>query len=181
MNELDTLMTNLTEVFDFENQAHNTISRYKQDFILNPDHMARANYALPKLDWQSIKYGSEEIVRIPDNKRGLYAFVAQFPNEVFPPHGYVMYIGITGKNSNRSLRERYMEYIRERSIRRRPHIAIMIAKWHHILRFFYAPVDDDVSSEDLQEMEIQLNTSLMPPFAKQDLDAEVREMRKAFP
>ena len=172
-------MTILPEIIDFANRAHDTIGRYKQDFTLNPDHMSRANYALPKLDWQSIKYDSEEIGRIPDNKRGIYAFVVQFPNEVFPSHGYVMYIGIAGRNSSRSLRDRYREYT-GRSVLKRERIARMIGDWYQILRFFYAPVNDDVSSEDLQEMEKQLNTALMPPFAKQDLDAEISRMMRAF-
>ena len=175
-------MTNFPEITDFANRAHDAIGRYTRGFTLNPEHMSRANYTLPKLDWHSIKYkyGSNEgIGLIPDDRRGIYAFVAQFPNEVFPPHGYVMYIGIAGKNSDRSLRDRYRDYTRK-GILKRERIAYMLGTWQDILRFFYAPVDDDVSSESLQEIEIQLNTALMPPFSKQDLTADVRGKRRAF-
>ena len=56
----------------------------------------------------------------------------------------------------------------------------MIGAWHEVLRFFFAPVDDDFSSEDLRRLEMQLNTALLPPFSKRDIDADVKMKREAF-
>ncbi|WP_157776577.1 hypothetical protein [Nitratireductor aquibiodomus] len=56
----------------------------------------------------------------------------------------------------------------------------MIGTWHQVLRFFFAPVDDAVSSADLQLLEKQLNTAFMPPFSEGDLEAETKRKRRAF-
>ena len=53
----------------------------------------------------------------------------------------------------------------------------MIGTWHNVLRFYFAPVEDDVSTEDLQEIEKQLNTALMPTFSEGDLEADVKKKR----
>ena len=56
----------------------------------------------------------------------------------------------------------------------------MIGTWHQVLHFFYAPVDDDVSNDELKALEIRLNTALMPPFSEGDLEAEIKQKRRAF-
>ena len=56
----------------------------------------------------------------------------------------------------------------------------MIGGWHSVLRFFYAPVDDGVSSEELQELEKKLNGAFLPPFSEGDLDAGIKRKRRAF-
>lgn len=47
----------------------------------------------------------------------------------------------------------------------------MIGTWHKVLRFYFAPIEDDVTSDDLQVFEKQLNTALLPVFSEGDLDA----------
>jgi len=39
---------------------------------------------------------------------------------------------------------------------------------------------NDVSSDDLKELEKQLNTALMPPFSEGDLEADTKQKRRAF-
>ena len=117
---------------------------------------------------------------VPDDKRGIYAFAVCQHNDVLPPHGYVLYIGIAGRDSDRPLRDRYRDYLNGKKIMKRKKIAFMIGNWHKVLRFFYAPVDDDLSSEDLQKLERQLNTALLPPYSNRDMDADVRGKRRAF-
>ena len=56
----------------------------------------------------------------------------------------------------------------------------MIGTWNEVLRFFFAPVGDEVSSEDLKTLEQQLNTALMPPFSEGDLEADTKRKRRAF-
>ena len=173
-------MKMLSEIDDMANQLYEEIGKYRLTFTLSPQHLLGVDQVMASLEWQSIKYGWNEIEQIPADKRGLYAFVAQHQNSVLPSHGYVMYIGVAGKKSNRSLRDRYRDYLYPGMIRRRIHIVRMIGTWHPILRFFYAPVGDEISSQDLLTIERQLNTALMPPFSIQDLDGSVREMRRAF-
>ncbi len=133
-----------------------------------------------QLTWSSIKYGDAEVHKVPDDKRGVYAFAICQPSKLLPPHGYVLYIGIAGKDSNRPLRERYKDYLNGKRVMKRKKIAFMIGNWHQVLRFFYAPVDEAVSTEDLQRLEIHLNTALLPPYSDRDMVAEVRDMRRAF-
>ena len=138
------------------------------------------DYVVEKLTWSSIEYGEAEIQKVPDDKRGVYAFAICQPSKVLPPHGYVLYMGIAGKDSNRPLRARYKDYLNAKKIMKRTKIAFMIGNWHQVLRFFFAPVGDDVSSADLQKLERQLNTALMPPYSDRDMDADVRDKRRAF-
>ena len=165
---------------DFATRASEQIGRYRMKVILSPALLMADDYELNRLSWSSIEYGEEEIHKVPDDKRGVYAFAVCQQNEVLPPHGYVLYIGIAGKDSDRPLRARYKDYLNSKKIMKRTKIALMIGNWHQVLRFFYAPVDDDVPTEALQKLERQLNTALLPPYSARDMDAKVRAMRRAF-
>lgn len=173
----------LDSVIEFSDMAIQEIAKYELSFILNVENITTENYSVGALNWDSIKYGEAELQRVPNDKRGVYAFVVclhEF-DYILPTHGYIMYIGISGRRSARPLRERYREYLNQTKILRRRHIARMIGTWHKVLRFFFAPVDDDVSSDDLMALEKQLNTALLPPFSKADLDADTKAKRGAFP
>ena len=117
---------------------------------------------------------------MPANKRGIYAFAVCRNSDPLPPNGYVLYIGIAGRDSDRSLRARYKDYLNAKKVKKRARIARMIGTWHPVLRFFFAPIDDNVPPDDLKEIEMQLNTALMPPFSEGDLEAEIRQQRRAF-
>lgn len=171
---------NLDAVIDFANKAHDTVGRYNVTVTLTPENITAGEYALAQLAWESIKYGDEEIDRVPDNKRGIYAFAVNHPSNVLPPHGYILYIGIAGRDSDRSLQARYRDYLNAKKVVKRPRIARMIGDWHKVLKFFFAPIDDDVTSEDLKKLEQQLNTALMPPFSEGDLEAGTKAKRRAF-
>ena len=175
------LVVNLERLNDMVNRAHNEIGKYKFTVTLSPKKMIWNKYDFESLDWESICYGEAEITKVPDDKRGVYAFAVCTGSNVLPPHSYILYIGIAGRNSNRSLRERYKDYLTESKVRKREGIARMIVDWYEVLRFFFAPVDDTVSSADLQKLEKQLNTALMPPFSKGDLDADTKRKQRAFP
>lgn len=49
-----------------------------------------------------------------------------------------------------------------------------------MLRFYFAPVGDEVSSEQLEQIEKELNGALLPPMSKGDLEADVKQQRDAF-
>ena len=171
----------LNSIVDCANQAHDEIGKFKFDVILSPDKLQRNDYVLDGLNWNSILYNdANELEKIPNDKRGLYAFAICHPSQVLPPHGYVLYIGIAGRNSDRPLRTRYKEYLNVTKVKKRVRIARMIGTWHEVLRFYFAPVDDDVSTKDLQEIEKQLNTALMPTFSVGDLEADTKRKRRAF-
>lgn len=171
---------NFNRIRDFVDCAHREIGNYRLTVILSPDKMMKNQYDFDVISWESILYGKSELAKIPDNKRGIYAFAVCHASKVLPPHAYVLYIGIAGKDSDRTLRERYKDYLNERKILKRPGISRMIADWHPVLRFYFAPVDEKVSSEELKKLERQLNTALMPPYSEGDLEADTRRKRKAY-
>ena len=168
----------LNSVVDFVNQAQDEIGKFKFDVILSPNKLQRNDYLLDGLNWDYILYNdADELEKIPNDKRGLYAFAICHPSQVLPPHGYILYIGIAGRNSDRPLRVRYKDYLNAKKVIKRARIARMIGTWHEVLRFYFAPVGDDVSTEGLQEIERQLNTALMPTFSEGDLEAGVKKKR----
>lgn len=170
----------LSQVIDFIDQADNQIGKYRTEFAISTPNLLTTSFALPSLSWQSIKYGNSEIDLVPADKRGIYAFVIAHSSPVLPPHGYVMYIGIAGKKSQRSLRTRYKDYLNPQKVLKRERIARMIANWQEVLRFYFAPVDSSITSEQLEKMEAQLNTAMLPPCSDGDLEADTKSKRRAF-
>ncbi|MCY4038159.1 MAG: hypothetical protein OXF09_01720, partial [Hyphomicrobiales bacterium] len=139
------------------------------------------NFALKNLSWKSIAYGEENGHSKIPNKRGIYAFTVLWPSNVLPPHGYILYIGIAGRNSSRSLRERYKDYLNPNKIKKEmPRLAYAFGNWRKVTRFFFAPVSSNITSEKLQLLEEQLNTAVIPRYAMGDLEAETKTMRRAF-
>ena len=172
---------NFDKLRDFAKQATLEIASFKVPFVLSPKSLIADRYVLPALAWDSIRYDDDaELHKVPADRRGLYAFVVCENNNVLPPHGYVLYIGIAGRNSQRPLRERYKDYLNEKKVLKRDRIAQMIGTWHQVLRFFFAPVDNAVSSADLETLEKQLNGALMPPYSEGDLEGNIKRKRKAF-
>ena len=170
-----------TTIIDFANTASEEIGRHQITFILHPDRISACPYPISYLNWEAIPYGKAYIDKVPSDKRGVYAFVFCHNSDILPQHGYVLYVGLAGNNSTRSLRDRYKDYLNERRVMKRPRIARMIGTWHNMLKFFFAPVDDTVSAKDLKELEKQLIDALLPPFSVGDMSADIRAMRSAFP
>lgn len=169
------------ELDDFANTAADAIAKYKLEFILSSDRLSGGVYPLNDLVWNSIPYGDEHIADVPNDRRGIYAFaVCSEGGSVLPPHGYVLYIGIAGRKSDRSLRARYRDYLNMKKVLKRDRIARMISVWRSVLRFYFAPVGPEFSSEDLEELEKQLNGALLPPLSEGDLEATIKAQRRAF-
>lgn len=172
---------NINSLVDFANQANDIIGKFRIEFVLSPEQLSVDQYGIDSLQCDSISYGDAELNKVPDDKRGVYAFaICKQGHKVQPPHGYVLYIGIAGRDSDRSLRKRYMDYLNEKKFMKRERIARMIGTWHSVLRFFFAPVNDSVSSSDLQIIEEKLNSALLPPFSIGDLEAGIKSKRRAF-
>lgn len=156
------------------------VNKYRRTFVLSTNELQAIDFAVAPLNWESIDYGDADIERVPNDKRGIYAFVVQRPHPVFPPHGYIMYIGIAGRKSDRNLRARYRDYLRPAKIAKRDGITRLIGTWHQVLKFYFAPVGDGVTSEDLEKLETQLNNAFMPPFSYGDIDAGLKAAIRAF-
>tara|TARA_R110002051_G_scaffold278366_1_gene339742 strand:+ start:498 stop:1019 length:522 start_codon:yes stop_codon:yes gene_type:complete len=165
---------------DFANAAANEVAKFKFGVILSPTRLLVDDYAVANLNWSHIPYGREKIEQVPDDQRGIYAFVICNDNGILPPHNYVMYIGIAGRNSDRSLRTRYKDYLNEKSVLKRAKIARMIGTWRTVLRFYFAPVGAEVDSDALEAIEETLNNALMPPFSQGDLAVDLKKKRSAF-
>lgn len=170
----------LSDITDFVNQANNEIGKFQVTMTLSPSKMTFDGFNVPSLAWDSIKYGKAEIDRVPDDKRGIYAFSIHHPSQVLPPHSHILYIGIAGRKSHRSLKARYADYLNPQKIIKRDRIARMIGTWHEVLRFHFAPIDDSMTSEQLEQLEKDLNTALLPPFSEGDLEADTKKKRRAF-
>ena len=159
-----------------------TVQQYQIEFTLNADRIVSLGSPPFPLHWKSVKFDDPaQIGDIPNNKRGVYAFVVAADASTLPTHGYIMYIGIAGFRSARSLRARYRDYLNTTKVLERPLVMRMIATWHDVLRFFFAPVDNNVTSGQLELLERTLNTAWMPPCVDRDVDAATRAMQKAFP
>ena len=170
----------LSSIIDFANQADEEIGKFRIEMILSPEKLSFDAYSVQNLDWKSIKYGITEIDKIPSDKRGIYAFSISQASHVLPPHGHILYIGIAGRKSNRSLKARYRDYLNPQVIVKRTRIAKMIGTWHEVLRFNFAPVEDTMTSDELEQLEEHLNTALLPPFSEGDLEADTKKKRRAF-
>lgn len=128
-------MVDIGQIQDISNQQHAEFGKYKVPFSLVPNSLMVDEFVIESLDWSSVKYGiEEEKHKVPDDKRGVYAFCIHHPSPVLPCHGYVLYIGIAGRNSWRSLRERYQDYLTVSKIITRANIVRIIGDWHEVLR-----------------------------------------------
>lgn len=167
---------------DFASQANDELGRYRVEVILVPDKLTRNDYVLPKLEWKSIVYGKEdELNQVPDDKRGIYAFTISWLGDVLPPHGYVLYVGIAGRDSWRSLRARYKDYLNPKKVcKERQRLAYAFGNWRRVTRFYFAAIDDAVTTDQLKMLEEQINTALLPRYSTGDVEAETKKMRRAF-
>lgn len=153
---------------------------YEIKFILNTNAILALNPSDNPFHWNSVRFDKNEIQDVPNDQRGLYAFIIADQRTFLPPHGYIMYIGIAGRDSARSLRARYEDYFKQSEVERRPALRRMIVTWHSILRFHFAPVDDNVPSAELKAMEKRLITAFLPPCCKNDIEADTMAMKAAF-
>ena len=170
----------LSDVEDFAVGAADAIARYEVKFVLSPDLMSKDPFCLAGLEWNSIPYGDEQIDEVPDDRRGIYAFCVCKESPVLPTHCYVMYIGIAGRKSNRSLRARYREYLNAKKVLKRARIARMIGTWNSVLRFYFAPIDEEITGDQLEQIEKELSSALLPPMSEGDIEAGIKNQRRAF-
>ena len=56
---------------------------YQFKVVLVPDKLIAPDSTLRPLSWQSIPYGRHEIHKVPNDKRGIYAFGICHPSTVY--------------------------------------------------------------------------------------------------
>ena len=170
----------LQAIRDQNDLAWKAIGMHKVKFTLNPEFMTTASYPVNKLCWSSVRYGPDDADDVPNDQRGVYAFVVAHPGDVIPAHRYVMYVGIAGKKSDRPLRARYADYLNTRKVLKRARITRMIGTWSDVLHFAYSPVSEAVTSDELIALEVAINSALLPPFSKADLRAHIKKMQRMY-
>ena len=154
-------------------QAVDEIKKDRRDFYLSPTRWRRSKVTFP-LVWNEVKFEAANANSIPEQS-GVYAFVVRHENNHFPPHGYVMYIGITGDvGPTRTLRVRYRDYLNEKKRDKRPRVNYMLNKYENDLYFCFVPLDRNVV--DLGKLELDLNDCILPPVVVKDFTAEIRAL-----
>lgn len=113
-------------------------------------------------EWRTVKFLDEkgdlheELKEIPADKGGIYIFILN-PNIVPGAHTYIMYIGRAQYTSNKNLRKRCRDYLRDM----RPKIATMRETWGKELYIKYLPLNDN---ETIRKVEKELIRVIIPPF-----------------
>lgn len=161
---------------DFVRLVDSKLVVYGRTFVISPKQLRKFT-TRAVLTWGKVKFTPSNRASIPTD-RGIYAFVAEHNENQLPPHGYVMYVGISGDKSSHNLRRRYGDYLREKRIKKRAGIHYMLNKWGTCLYFHFAVVNDRRIS--LLNLEKAMSDALVPPFSQNDFSAEIREARRAF-
>ena len=157
--------------------AVDDVRRDIRDFLVSPQRWRTSRVTTP-LAWTSVKFEPGNRDQVPA-ARGIYAFTVMHANDYFPPHGFIMYIGIAGARAQeRTLHDRFYEYVREQQRFKRPRVHYMLTKYKDDLYFNYATVTDE--RLDLEQLELDLNDAIVPPVVVKDFTAEIRAIVAAF-
>jgi hypothetical protein len=144
---------------------------YRETFLLWPRNWQKWNPPAT-LKWKSKPFSSASRDSIPKSP-GVYAFVLQPRIPPGVPHSLLMYVGMT----DRPLRERFCEYLREMTdASGRPAISTMLNMYQGYLHFYCATVAKPATPK---EMEDHLLETLAPPMNKQ-YPATIRRITAAF-
>ena len=146
----------------------------KQEFMLSPQQWRTLD--IPSLDWEFVRFSKENKETIPQ-KKGIYCFIIRHDHAALPMHGYIAYVGLTGKSEQRNLRVRYSEYLRDQVRPKRIHIHQMLNRWSDDLYFYFSVVENN--DIGLTTIETALLDALIPPFNEKDFSAELGQNIKA--
>ena len=160
-------LINLTK--KFKGESH--------EFFLNLNQWRKFT-STHTLSWAKEKFNPASKIKIPQ-ERGLYIFTIELSPGFLPPHGYIMYAGITGDTSdNRNLRLRFCDYLRQlKKEDGRPAVFYMLKNWSKDLFFNFVSLPD--KTIDLALLEQELLQAVIPPINMRDLGAEITAIKKA--
>jgi hypothetical protein len=131
-----------------------------------------------KLNWTRVEFTPGNQSKIPE-ARGIYVFSVEYSPSKFPPHGYILYVGITGDgDSMGTLYKRYGHYLgHQRDKTGRPAIVYMLDNWKKNLVFYYTALPKPTI--DLANLEQKFLNAAIPPINKRDFDAGITGMKAA--
>jgi hypothetical protein len=144
---------------------------HRYTFFLWPQKWSAYNLS-DQFDWEIHPFQPDQVENIP-SEPGVYSFVIQPGIASHPYCLYLMYIGKT----NRTLRERFREYLREREDPDgRPKIVRLLNKYQGYTHFCCSAIE---KKERIGDIEDALINALLPPCNDQ-FPAEVRRTIGAF-
>lgn len=158
----------------------NQTKKYKAelyDFFLDLKKW-RAFRSRYRLDWQKVRFDEAGQATVP-KERGIYAFTAELSPAKLPAHGYILYVGITGDESEAAnLYKRYGQYLaNQRKEDGRPAVSFMLQNWAGDLFFNFVPLPN--KTINLARIESSFINALMPPTNKRDIEADLRAAKAA--
>ncbi len=129
------------------------------------------------LAWQKIRFGEAGHVAVP-KVRGIYVFTIELSPTKLPGHGYILYVGITGDDSDANLHKRYAQYLRHlKNQDGRPGVYYMLDNWADDLFFNFVPLPN--TSVDLAKLEQSIINAVIPPVNKRDFEATITSAKAA--
>jgi hypothetical protein len=149
-------------------------ARYRiQKFILHPELWSACPTFSPKLQWIRVQFNKANVKTLPNNKYGLYSFIAEPEVADHKAVGYLFYIG---KAQDQSLQKRVTSYLYEAN-KAKPRIPIveMLSHCPQHLYLHYAVV---ANQSVIASIEAALLEAFLPPF-NQDFPATINHMVKA--
>jgi len=145
------------------------LKSFEKRFFLSPKKWERIGDIID-FDWKSYPFDKNHANFIPESQ-GIYSFVIN-PKFTDHPQRYLCYIGKT----ERTLRERYFEYLTEaKRARGRPKLIHLLNKWEGYLEFCYIIKENG----DLLNLEKRLLDAFIPPCNAR-FSAEVNRSVSAF-
>ena len=129
------------------------------------------------LDWQKTRFGDASHPSVP-RERGIYAFTLELAPAKLPAHGYILYVGITGDDSDANLYKRFGQYLLSlKNEDGRPAVVYMMKNWSDHLFFNFVSIPN--KSINLAKIERAFINSIMPPVNKRDLEAKIGAAKAA--
>lgn len=147
---------------------------YRVDrFILHSERWTNYLTSGPKLIWKRVRFNKDGVNSLPNDKMGLYTFIAEPQVAGHPAVSYLLYVG---EAHGQSLRKRVTSYLYESQKKKpRVHVSEMLARFPNHLWLYFSIVDD-VST--IKRIEDQLLETFLPPF-NEEYPATVKKLRKA--
>jgi hypothetical protein len=160
----------IDDEYDWIDAAAEDARTYRREFLLWKTQWGNYPDPIP-LNWKCVRFEKDNRSQIPSRK-GIYAFFVEPRIANFPSHGYLMYIGQTGQDSNHNLRKRFGDYLGKSEGKKRPSIKYMLTKWKGYLYFYYAEIDPD--QINLEQLERTLLDTFTPPFVKKGFSGKIK-------
>lgn len=133
----------------------------------------RAFQASCPMKWTRFRFTRSNRPLIP-KERGIYAFTVALDPSPLPEHGYILYMGITGDESESNLYKRYNQYL---GTQKRPRVYNMLKRWEGDLFFSFVPIPDRRMS--LAKIEKEFLSAIRPPVNERDFEASISYARRA--